>query len=59
MGSRATVTRNADGSLNFTPFSLAAGSDLVNGGITPPGMLPFDGANDCVGMPELGVVEAR
>jgi len=51
--------RSPDGSLNFTPFALAAGSALVNAGILPDGALPFDAASYYVGAPDLGAVELR
>jgi hypothetical protein len=54
-----SVTRNPDGSLNFAPFSLAAGSDLLNAGTSPAGALPFESASYYVGVPDLGAVEAR
>ncbi len=53
------VTRNADGSLNFSIFGLASGSDLLNAGKLPDGALPFDAASYYVGTPDLGAVEAR
>jgi hypothetical protein len=51
-----TVKRNADGSIDFSPFALAAGSDLLNAGVVPAGDLPFD-KSYYVGTPDLGAVE--
>ncbi|HEV8549385.1 MAG TPA: right-handed parallel beta-helix repeat-containing protein [Polyangiaceae bacterium] len=53
----AKPTRNADGSLNFAPFALAAGSALVNAGVVPAGALPFDAASYYAGAPDVGAVE--
>jgi hypothetical protein len=52
-----TLKRNADGSIDFSPFALAAGSDLLNAGVMPAGDLPFD-TSYYVGTPDLGAVEA-
>jgi len=51
-----TIGRNPDGSLDFTPFMLAPGSDLIAAGVVPDGTLPFDAAyyHDT---PDLGAVE--
>jgi hypothetical protein len=55
----AKVTRNADMSLDFSPFALAPASDLVDAGVVPAGTLPFDAASYYAGAPDLGAVEAR
>jgi hypothetical protein len=52
-----SITRNPDGSPKFTPFALAAGSDLVNAGQVPAGALPFEAASYYSGLPDLGAVE--
>lgn len=54
--STVKVTRGADGSPDFTPFELAAGSDLIDSGALPDGALPFDAAY-YHGQPDLGAVE--
>jgi hypothetical protein len=54
----AKITRNADGSIDFSPFALAAGSDLINAGVVPAGTLPFD-ASYYQGNPDLGAVETE
>lgn len=54
-----TLARAADGSLDFSPFALAAGSRLINAGALPAGKLPFDAATAFAGLPDLGAVEAR
>lgn len=53
-----SISRNADGSIDFSPFALAAGSNLINAGALPAGELPFD-ATYYVGDPDLGAVEAQ
>jgi hypothetical protein len=55
---KAKIARLADHSLDFTPFQLAAGSDLVNAGVLPAGDLPFD-ASAYKGNPDLGAVETQ
>jgi hypothetical protein len=54
---QASVTRKADGSLDFAPFRLASGSDLVNAGVVPPPALPYDPATYYQGAPDIGAVE--
>lgn len=51
-----TIARTRDGSLDFTPFMLAAKSDLIDAGVVPEGTLPFDAAY-YHGNPDLGAVE--
>jgi hypothetical protein len=54
--SKPSITRAADGILEFTPFKLATGSDLINAGVIPSGELPFD-ATYYHDNPDLGSVE--
>jgi hypothetical protein len=54
---QAAVTRKADGSLDFAPFRLVTGSDLVNAGVVPPSPLPFDPATYYQGAADIGAVE--
>jgi hypothetical protein len=51
------IARRADHSPNFTPFALAATSDLVDAGALPPGELPFDAGSYYEDAPDLGAVE--
>ena len=51
-----TLARNPDGSIDFSPFRPATGSDLINAGAVPAGELPFD-PTYYRGMPDLGAVE--
>jgi hypothetical protein len=53
------LATNPDGSPDFTPFSLAKGSALIDAGALPAGALPFDAAAYFAGAPDLGAVEAR
>src|SRR5262249_46825064 len=55
----ARVTRGTNGSLDFSAFALAGGSDLRNAGVMPPGSPPFDAASHYSGAPDLGPVEVR
>jgi hypothetical protein len=50
------IKRNADGSPDLSVFALASGSDLINAGVMPAGMLPFP-ASDYKDAPDLGAVE--
>jgi hypothetical protein len=54
------IARNADGSLDFSPFALSASSDLLDAGVvpSPAASLPFD-ATYYRGNPDLGAVESR
>lgn len=54
-----SVTRNADGSIDFSIFKLATGSDLLNAGVIPPLKLPYDPAVYFSGTPDIGVVETN
>jgi hypothetical protein len=54
----AKVTRGADGAPDLSVFGLAAGSDLIDVGVTPTGSLPF-AASYYRGKPDLGAVESR
>ncbi len=53
----STVSRNADGTLNFSIYKLVAGSDLLDAGVVPAGTLPFDPSTYYVGTPDLGPYE--
>ncbi|HET9955738.1 MAG TPA: hypothetical protein VFQ61_14590 [Polyangiaceae bacterium] len=53
------LSRAADGSLDFSTFSLASGSDLANAGVVPEGSLPFEPADYYLGAPDLGAEETR
>lgn len=53
-----TIARGADGSLDFSPWKLASGSDLIGAGVMPAGSLPFD-ASYYQGVPDLGAVETQ
>ena len=53
------IMRDTDGSINFAPFGLASGSDLLNAGVVPAGALPFTASGYYVGLPDLGAVESH
>lgn len=53
-----TLARKPDGSLDLSPFALAAGSRLIDAGSVPAGPLPFP-ATAFSGTPDLGAVEWR
>ena len=55
---QASVTRKADGSLDFSAFRLATGSDLLNAGVVPPPALPYDPATYYKGAPDIGAIES-
>lgn len=50
-----TLKRLANGDLDMSVFELAAGSDLLNKGVTPTVALPYTGYY--VGVPDLGAYE--
>lgn len=53
------AARLADGSLDFSPFGLASGSDLINAGVVVPNAsLPQGATYPIVGQPDLGVFES-
>ena len=52
-----TIKRLADGSLDFSVFKLATGSDLTDAGVVPAGNLPFNASNYYSGKPDLGAYE--
>lgn len=51
------IKKAADGGPDFSLFQLAAGSPLLNAGVTPEGELPFKAAEYYQGRPDLGAVE--
>ncbi|NLD99487.1 MAG: hypothetical protein GX640_06395, partial [Fibrobacter sp.] len=51
------IKRGSSGALDYTPFKLSAGSDLINAGILPSGTLPFTSNDYYIGVPDLGAVE--
>lgn len=50
------LTRSMEGDLDFSAFALNPGSSLIDAGVIPEGMLPFDPAY-YRGNPDLGAVE--